>query len=93
MQVTNNTYEVFNTLIWYEDFHISYILSDLKANEEGWFFMLYDNFEQKWIKEYAVKNAVHKYIYNDIAESDDLNRSLSKRKQHLTRGCEKRNYC
>jgi len=58
-QVATNTYEVFIALIWYEDFLINKVFPDLDANEEGWFYMIYENFEEKFgIKKDVVKNAV-----------------------------------
>lgn len=58
-QVATNTYEVFNALIWYEDFLVKYIFKDLEANAEGWFYMTYENFEEKFgIKKDVVRNAV-----------------------------------
>ncbi len=58
-QVATNTYEVFNALIWYEDFIVNHIFKDLETNPEGWFFMTYETFEEKFgIKKDVVRNSV-----------------------------------
>lgn len=57
--VATSTYEVLTALLWWEDFLVKAVFKDLETNEEGWFYMTYETFLEKFgITKKVVKTSV-----------------------------------